>query len=158
MGLFGGGYKEEEILEGEKAFRAFWIYCKPIISNVFCKLNNSDRLQALENFTFLNDECNRHFGMSLREVLVIYLGLLERKSMDFAPGHFNVIDGSCRALGLDHKIEFYTKNMELQINVISKKTNCSPIMIQLVHDSPLLSIYFRENGVEKSLPIDGSSV
>lgn len=160
MWLLGGrkSKSEEEILTGEKAFAEFWNYCKPLISNVSARLSDPNRLQALESYSDLNEQCNKHFKMDLRTVLHYFLQILERKSNAFSPGHFDVIDGNCRSLGLYNKVIFYPENEELQIFIISQQTHVSPIMLQLVNKSPLLSVYYNVNGIEQSIPIDGTSM
>lgn len=148
---------EEELLQGKRGFAELWTYCKPIISNVSAKLSDPNRLQALESFSHLNEECNRHFNMNLRTVVYYFLQILERKSSVFSPGSFEVIDGDCRVLGIENKVEFFPPNMELQFSIISARTLVSPLMIQLVHGSPILSIYYSESGVEQSIPISGET-
>ncbi len=149
---------ENELLEGKKGFAELWAFCKPIISNVSTRLSDPNKLQALANYSHLNEECNKHFNMDLRTLVYYFLQILERKSHEFAPGCFEVIDGDCRVLGIENKVEFFPAEKELQLSLISAETKVSPIMIQLVHGSPILSIYYSENGVEQSIAISGASV
>lgn len=149
---------EDELLQGKREFAELWANSKQVISNVNHKLADPNRLQALENYTNLNEQCNKHFKMDLRTVVYYFLQILERKSHVFAPGHFDVIDADCRVLGIENKVEFLPKHMELQLSLISAETKVSPLMIQLVHGSPILSIYYSEEGVEQSIAISGASI